>query len=466
LLLMKPICMLKAKAPAIAVSLLATISLLQLGNAYPAGAAVDTAAITTALEDGNVFASGIRVSVRLNGDEATISTYRSSQANDDDCRIEAVLAAKTVIDLAPDDIYRVVVYFYEPNLSSYKQVQITRGDVKSFASGETSKEELLKSLRIKSGSMSDAGENVASYLNASRRVASAQKKIRTRIKGQDIEILCQMDGWVTDDDCKLEAMRIAQQALKAARGYKRVRIIFTDPRGGVKDRYVELPEDVLKQLAGNLEGLLAAVPLSNDASRWLPSDRVNYQKLDIKRLKLLPGPLKKERDDTLARLRELASAGVGMEPFLDALFAIEDRVAEGKTDEAQELLATLDKNIDEQEESSRIARDYKPSKDEKDGKNASGKPGSKEKDRTEVSDDGTMDNPEIRNKILANPKLAYNYWRMRYIRKDHAPEDFPNYLKLLKVFVSTLIQANRASEASPYQSEVETIRKKHPDWKI
>lgn len=465
MLAMKPNCPSGRKAQALALSLIATMTLLQLGSPLPAGAAVDTAAITAALEEGNVFASGIRVSVRLNGDEATISTYRNSQANDDDCRIEAVLAAKTVIDLAPDDIYRVLVYFYEPDLSSYKQVQVSRGDVKSFASGETSKEELLKSLRIKSGSMSDAGENVASYLNASRRMASAQKKIRTRIKGQDIEILCQMDGFVSDDDCKLEAVRIAQQALKAARGYRRVRIIFTDPRGGVKDRYVELPEDLLNQLAGNLEGLLASVPLSNDASRWLPSDRVDYRKLDIKRLRLLPGPLEDERNDTLARLRELASAGVGMEPFLDALFAIEDRVAEGKIDQAQELLTTLNKNIDGQEESSRIARDYKPSKDEKSG-DASSKPGSKEKAMTEVGDDGTMDNPEIRKKILANPKLAYNYWRTRYTRKDHGPEDFPNYLKLLKVFVSTLIQANRASEASPYQSEVEAIRKKHPEWKI
>lgn len=72
---------------------------------------------------------------------------------------------------------------------------MTKGGVKSFESGQTSKEELLRSLRIKTGEMSDALENVANYLNASRRNAS-QRKFKTRIKDHDIEVLCQMDAWV------------------------------------------------------------------------------------------------------------------------------------------------------------------------------------------------------------------------------------------------------------------------------
>ncbi|MEZ4534545.1 MAG: hypothetical protein R3D26_05970 [Cyanobacteriota/Melainabacteria group bacterium] len=79
--------------------------------------------------------------------------------------------------------------------------------------------------------------------------------------------------------------------------------------------------------------------------------------------------------------------------------------------------------------------------------------------------DSSMDNPEMRAKILANPAGQVNYWKMRYRKGSHGPHDFPNYARLLKTVIKVLKENNRP-EAKDFEAELDQIKQKHPDWKF
>src|SRR5277367_711987 len=68
--------------------------------------------IITAIDKAKILAPGTSVNADVYRDQVSISTYRNSRANDDDCKIEAAMIAKTVLDLAPKEISRIMVYFF------------------------------------------------------------------------------------------------------------------------------------------------------------------------------------------------------------------------------------------------------------------------------------------------------------------------------------------------------------------
>ncbi|MEZ4534544.1 MAG: hypothetical protein R3D26_05965 [Cyanobacteriota/Melainabacteria group bacterium] len=294
-----------------------------IGGAAPGWCDVSSSQVVDALEGGSVFAPGTRVTARLKDAEVVVSTYRNSKANDDDCKIEAVLAAKAIFDLDPEKISRVTVYFFEPTLTTFKQTSVSLGDVKAFASGELTKEKLIASIPLKTGEMDNVGKRVASYLNASRKSAG-RRQVQTKIKGQDVEILIHIDGWLNDTELKLEAMRFATEALKAARGYKRVYITFADPQGEVEDRSVKFEEAELIALKNQLKEITDSIQLENGSSKWLPSERNSDDPDDLRTIRALPGILHAERKKILERIKDLAAAGVGVKPFLGVFFELED----------------------------------------------------------------------------------------------------------------------------------------------
>ena len=108
-----------------------------------ASAAPSSQDLVSAIEKAKVLSTGTRVAASVNGAEAYVSTYRNARATDDDCKIEAILVAKTIMDLAPADISRVTVYFYNAlRLNKRKEVAVTAGDVKAFGAGQLSQEQL------------------------------------------------------------------------------------------------------------------------------------------------------------------------------------------------------------------------------------------------------------------------------------------------------------------------------------
>lgn len=434
------------------------------GTAYPVYANADSPSIVESLENSGVFAPGIRVTVKVSKDVAIISTYRNSKANDSDCKIEAVLAAKTIFDLNPDQFVRVTVYFFESTLSTYKQVSVSVSDVKAFGSGEISKEKLIASIQLKNGEMDNVGKRVSSYLEASK-TSTGRRKIQTKIKGQDVEVLVAIDSWVSDSELKLESMRLAREALKAAQGYKRVYITFADPLGETPDRTIKYEETELLALSNRLKEVTDSISIESGQSQWLPSERSSDDPSELVRIRALPGIVHDDRKKLLERIKELAKLGVGVKPFLAIFFELEDTAARGDEDAARKMMDRLSASLADQESRQQNAKNFKPKGD---GTKTTSQSTSTDSKKTEVDvgDASGMETPSMKAKILANPKGSVDYWRMRYRKGSHGPHDFPNFARLLKTVVKVLNENNRSSEATAFQTELDSIKTEHPDWKF
>jgi hypothetical protein len=440
--------------------ILSAVAFLSVQPAVSANAT--TSELVEALEQNNVFAAGISVSIRKAGPELLVSTYRNSQATNEDCKIEALLAAKTIFDTGAEGVSRVKVFFFEPTLDKYKEVSMTKGDVLSFQSGQLKQQELLSSMVVQELTVVDASDNVANYLEASRR-RPVRRELLTRIKGQNIDILTNMDAWVDDSECKFEAIKLAERALKIARGYKRVKIVFVDPLGRKEDRMVEFEADQLKALSQNVNELVASVPLSQGQGQWLPSQRFKLEQLEASIMYATPGLKQKERGELLERLKKLSKNGVGVKPFLESFLLIEDAAVKGNQEEVDSLLSKLSTSLDEQEARAVSAKEFKPIKTATSVKTATATTTTSSSSSAKPVE-GSMDNPYIRNQILANPPGAFEYYVKRWRGKDKNPADFPNYFSLMKVFVKTLTEAKRPAEAKIYQEKLNEVKKVHPDW--
>lgn len=437
----------------------AIATIFSMSPAAYAGAT--TSDLVDALEKNNVFAAGISVSARMAGPEVLISTYRNSKATNEDCKIEALLAAKTVFDIGLEGASRVKIYFFEPTLDKYKEVSVSKGDVLSFQSGQIKQQDLLSSLTVQERNVLDASENIASYLDASHR-RPVRRDLLTRIKGQNIEILTNLESWADDTECKFEAIKLANRALSVARGYKRVKITFVDPGNRTQDRVIEMDADQLKSLAQNVDALVASVPLTQGKDQWMPSERFNPDTVDPALLYAAAGIKQKERAELLERIKKLSKNGVGVKPFLEPFLKMEDSAVKGNQEEVDAALAKLNTSLDDQETRAAAAKEMKQQT-----KSAAPKPVATTNNNAAVkpgNDSNSMDIPYIRNQILQDPPGSFNYYVKRWRGKDKKPEDFPNYYSLLKVYVRTLTEAKRPAEAKIYQEKIDEVKKVHPDW--
>lgn len=84
----------------------------------------------------------------LTDQEAIVTAKRSAKDTDNDCKINAVMFAKTLMDAYPDQVLRCKVMFFDFEKSRYSQIVIRKGDVAAFRSGSLSKDALLGSLEI------------------------------------------------------------------------------------------------------------------------------------------------------------------------------------------------------------------------------------------------------------------------------------------------------------------------------
>jgi hypothetical protein len=88
-------------------------------------------------------------SITQSGSEASVSAYRAETATDKDCKIDAVMVAKTAFEKDPA-LTRVTVRFYDVrNSARYSEVSVTIGDVTAFGAGAISKDQLLSAMVIR-----------------------------------------------------------------------------------------------------------------------------------------------------------------------------------------------------------------------------------------------------------------------------------------------------------------------------
>ena len=84
----------------------------------------------------------------FNEHEAIVTTQRNPKATDKDCKIDAVLMAKTLMDTYPGEILRVKVLFSDYDKQTCSAIKVTKGDVESYGSGTIKQDEFLESLEI------------------------------------------------------------------------------------------------------------------------------------------------------------------------------------------------------------------------------------------------------------------------------------------------------------------------------
>src|SRR5262245_10647878 len=85
-----------------------------------ATAAVSPQQLQAAIDKGKILAPGSGVSISVGKNQAVVATYRNTKANEKDCKIDAVLLSKAIMQLAPE-ITSVTVYFYNrKDLSTYE----------------------------------------------------------------------------------------------------------------------------------------------------------------------------------------------------------------------------------------------------------------------------------------------------------------------------------------------------------
>jgi hypothetical protein len=121
---------------------------------YPAMAAITAEEVVKVVEKAKILTSEYKVTASVGGGEARINTYRNPKASDKDCKIDAVLIAKEVMQADPSAITRVSVRFYDTtNISRYREVVVRQGDVKAFGSRQMSPDALLSSIEITVGDM-------------------------------------------------------------------------------------------------------------------------------------------------------------------------------------------------------------------------------------------------------------------------------------------------------------------------
>ncbi len=118
-------------------------------------AAITPEKIRSLIEDAKLLQPEYKISAAVNGEEALISTYSSTRSRrvDDDCKIDAILMAKTLMEADPEDVKRVRVRFYDPlDTKKYRQVMIREGDIKAFGSRQMDRKDLLASIDMSAGS--------------------------------------------------------------------------------------------------------------------------------------------------------------------------------------------------------------------------------------------------------------------------------------------------------------------------
>lgn len=131
---------------------LAWAGVLALVVSPAAWALLSDAEAVTLIEKARVVTPDSQIQARVGAGEVAVSLYRNPKANDKDCKIDAILMAKALMDADPKGITTVKVRFYDPaNRSSYREVNVGLGVVKAFAQRRVSTDELLSSVVIERG---------------------------------------------------------------------------------------------------------------------------------------------------------------------------------------------------------------------------------------------------------------------------------------------------------------------------
>lgn len=112
--------------------------------------------LKNAITQASILGPDCRINVVTESNQAIVTTFldRASKREDDDCKINAVLIAKNIMQM-DSDVVKVKVLFYDVDAVKYRQVVVKAGDVLALGGGQIDNQKLLSSLEITSGSRSE-----------------------------------------------------------------------------------------------------------------------------------------------------------------------------------------------------------------------------------------------------------------------------------------------------------------------
>ena len=422
-------------APKFALSLMlaCTISI----NAFQSvNAAANVSDITDAIQAAHVLDSSTPFKVGIEGDKIRISTFRDPRENERDRKINAVLMARAALQAAGDTVSRVTVYFYGKDLSQYQEVSVSAGDVKAFASGQTSQDQLLSAIALETKRNESASDRVVQQLQNS---ASARPDYRVTMQSnEEVFVTTAMTDAVSDQEAKLEALRVANAALEAAPGSRAVKVAFVDPRGKGMTREISMSASEAKSLWDRLLGELGGVQIAK-----------TQPAVDMASLQAAPGPLQDQRAKLLARLRELQKGGVGIAPFMAAFQALESQVASGDEAAIAKGVERLNASLDSQEKAAKAAKEARASSSKTspssltsnvNAKDSGGRWGS---GRTAITADEALTNPDY----VVERKLK------------EVGERSSDFVRALERVAAVLTENGRGAEAAKYSQRAEALKR-------
>jgi hypothetical protein len=445
-----------------------SVCLLALnGPAYSAEAALTKNEVISAIDKARILGPGISVNAESVKEGVLVSTYRNLRATDDDCKIEAALIAKTVMELRKKGISRVTIYFFSTaNPLEFREVAVTAGDIKAFAAGQTDEKQLIASLKLTEPQSTFLERQLMEQVTrvAQRRAPEIARSFHDGV----LEVNTDLDGRKDDVEYQLAALDIGRRSLlengPAGVGSVKLNLKSTAVKPPEITTFVFSPEAInkfdtdIRDIFGTVK--LAVVKGSPEKSeapmvQTFPSGILDIQKMDTR-----TGPLQDERAGLLERIRQLDDAGVGVKPYLEQYESIEEEVETASLDRLRNDIGHLKDLLDEQEWTFKISKEFRPIR----GKDKTAPP---VKAAPEITSDFVMPNlgggPEtkiLEQRILADPNGLINYFQRRLSRIGRPGEDHPNFPRILDFFAATLNRANRPAEATNFEKRAIQLRKK------
>lgn len=148
------------------------------GSWNSALAAPSESEIVKAVEAEKILGPDYKLSVAVKGEEATVSTYinKDSLDPDKDIKIDAVLLARKIMQIAPE-ITRVKALFFDFGGKHWREVVVKAGDIQAYGAGQTERDKLLNSLEVVSHTSEPicGGGEIGEAPNAQQKSKDAEK---------------------------------------------------------------------------------------------------------------------------------------------------------------------------------------------------------------------------------------------------------------------------------------------------
>lgn len=410
--------------------------------------------ITQAIQNAKIFPSGTQIKVRATTDKVLVSTFRDSRATDKDLKIEAVLIGKVVFELPGTSFSGVSIFFYDTaNPNKHKSINITKGDVTAFGSGQVSQDELLKSIGLKVEEVSDPRTAIENQLMLN--AASKRQAVDLAFQGDEVIVSTQMPANAPVRELKYEALRIADTAIAKLGNdpnIKRVKIDFFTPGAPGQFKELVISRGQIESLNNSVLGALSSLQMVQ-----------RQAKVTAASLEAENGILKPQRAELLASIQELETMGVGVAPFITAYMRLEDQIKQGDENSLKKSIDSLSENIKKQKEAYENAKTTKPVKDgdtEEDDtpKSAHKGPFKKTKTKGKISRWAFGFFPLPESNILSDPSGYMKSRRAEFEKKKGAAADNTEEYYFANLWFAEVLKTNdRPEDAVKFDREAARV---------